>query len=397
MAKQPDPKTQERVYQKLDILIDKLIDKEPFFGHIINQLRLHMDECRDEVKTIGTNGRGLYIDSEWFDKTVSQHGDDAMLGVLAHEACHIAFGHPWRGRGKNQDRWSKAIDAVVNDILVSRNWKLPPDGFFYPGARDMTSEDVYRQLMQNGGSGQDNQGRQKGSQSAWGDNLDGDSGNDKQPGEGHDDGEMEGREGVAKAAQKAREAGNMPGYMEKMILQGFLPQKDWRDELKRFLGGGEIKEPSWARPNRRFIHQGQYLPGSAKFGPGEIVLAIDVSGSIDNSLLSKFLAEVNKVNEDLQPDKIHVMTCDTRVPWTETFGPYDSVAVPRKAVTGGGTAFSPVFKKVMEMGVEPKALVYFTDLYCSDFGEQPDYPVLWVVWPGGADRKPWGELVKMDD
>jgi len=62
----------------------------------------------------------------------------------------------------------------------------------------------------------------------------------------------------------------------------------------------------------------------------------------------------------------------------------------------------PPFKWVEENGIEPKCLVYLTDLCCNSFPQAPDYPVLWVtesgrtgaVWGNGEDRKLGMSLVR---
>jgi len=52
-----------------------------------------------------------------------------------------------------------------------------------------------------------------------------------------------------------------------------------------------------------------------------------------------------------------------------------------------------VFRYAEEHDIDPVACVFLTDLYCHDFGNAPDYPVLWVS--NGADRAPFGEVVMM--
>lgn len=393
--------------------IDYMIPRDPFFGHITDQLRLCPD-ARDATKTIDTNGRLLTYNTEWVVREREAIGAEKFATILAHLAAHVAFGHPYRQGDKKPEVYDKACDAVINGNLRRKGYSMPDDSFFYQGAEDMTVEECYRKLMEQTTSqpeGQDGKGDRKRSPQASGKTFSPDEGTDaeekakaeakgrgEQPGEaGEEDVEDKIREGVARAAQKARKAGNMPGQWEKMIDESWLSKKSWKEELRQFLGGGEQKEPSWSKPNRRYVHQGEYLPGPSKFGPGRIVLAVDVSGSVQGALVEKFCAEVRKINVDLQPEAIDVMTCCTRVGWQEEFGPYDDVVIPAKAITGGGTAFSPVFKRVKEMGISPKALVYFTDLECHDFGEEPDCPVLWVVWPGGCDRAPWGRIIHMDD
>ena len=61
---------------------------------------------------------------------------------------------------------------------------------------------------------------------------------------------------------------------------------------------------------------------------------------------------------------------------------------------GGGTAFSPVFQFMRDKDINPVACVFLTDLCCGDFGDAPDYPVLWVSTHN--DQAPFGEVVMME-
>ena len=63
---------------------------------------------------------------------------------------------------------------------------------------------------------------------------------------------------------------------------------------------------------------------------------------------------------------------------------------------GGGTNFQPPFKWIADQGIEPKAVVYLTDLICSSYPEPPTYPVLWLVY-GGMTQVPFGEVVRTDE
>ena len=60
---------------------------------------------------------------------------------------------------------------------------------------------------------------------------------------------------------------------------------------------------------------------------------------------------------------------------------------------GGGTAFSPLWQHIAEQQIDPVCAVVLTDLVCHDFGDAPDYPVLWVSTY--RDEAPFGEVVMM--
>lgn len=132
----------------------------------------------------------------------------------------------------------------------------------------------------------------------------------------------------------------------------------------------------------------QTLPSSG----GEMLLLVDCSGPFNSEQLSQYRAEANSVKQDVRPSTMHVIYFDHGVCGYEAFGPDDELVLRHQY--GGGTAFSPAFKYALDNGIKPECCIVLTDLYCDDFGDAPDYPVLWVT-TGDTDA-PWGEVVKME-
>jgi predicted metal-dependent peptidase len=133
------------------------------------------------------------------------------------------------------------------------------------------------------------------------------------------------------------------------------------------------------------------MPSVSGEALGEIVVAVDCSGSIGRRELNEFSAEIKALHEDGRPAALHVVYFDSKVCHYDRFDADDTVTISAKG--GGGTAFSPVFRYLSANNIEPVATVFLTDLECSDFGPRPDHPVLWVS--NGATRAPWGEVVKL--
>ena len=93
------------------------------------------------------------------------------------------------------------------------------------------------------------------------------------------------------------EKGDLEREVEEAIRQGVLvagklgsggardleellkPQIDWRDVLREFISttcaGKDFS--TWARPNRRFVSTGVYMPSGISEKVGELVIAIDTS------------------------------------------------------------------------------------------------------------------------
>jgi predicted metal-dependent peptidase len=178
--------------------------------------------------------------------------------------------------------------------------------------------------------------------------------------------------------------------MQRLVDEVLQPKVNWADVMWRFMQKARNDSRTFARPNRRFISQGIYLPSVSGETMGEMLWAVDCSGSITPQQISQAAAEVTKVFEHFRPTKLHVVYFDSEVAHAEVYEPGDVLDI--KPHGGGGTAFSPVFRYAEEHGIEPVACIFLTDLYCSDFGPEPDYPVLWVS--DGAEKAPFGEVIK---
>tara|TARA_R110002020_G_scaffold22061_4_gene74647 strand:- start:103 stop:1467 length:1365 start_codon:yes stop_codon:yes gene_type:complete len=169
---------------------------------------------------------------------------------------------------------------------------------------------------------------------------------------------------------------------------------DWRVLLRRnVVGAIEKCDTTWSRPNRRHIHSGLYLPGDSREGCGEIVVAIDTSGST-MGYHSLFLHEIKLILDEAQPELVHVVYCDDDVTHTEELVP--PVEFTYQARGGGGTSFRAPFQWVEDRFIEPECLIYLTDGYGEPPAEEPEYPVIWATC-GTGRRFKWGEVIGIDD
>jgi predicted metal-dependent peptidase len=198
---------------------------------------------------------------------------------------------------------------------------------------------------------------------------------------------------VAQAAQAAKMMGKLSDGMARLVDEVLNPKVDWREVLQQFVEKCKDDSRTWARPNRRFIQQGLYLPSKDGEAMGELVVAVDCSGSVGVDELNQFAAEVKTIHEDQKPSKITIIYFDSSVSHVDEFTRDDEVSMEPHG--GGGTAFSPIFEKVEELAIEPVACVVLTDLYCNDYGDTPPYPVLWVSNGRDGEDTPFGETVMM--
>jgi len=121
---------------------------------------------------------------------------------------------------------------------------------------------------------------------------------------------------------------------------------------------------------------------------------VDVSGSIGQEALDSFAGELSCVLEEFDTE-LRVMTCDVNVTTSQSMTRQD---LPLRLNTrgGGGTDFRPPFELIEKEGDIPASLIYFTDMQCTRYPEEPGYPVLWVTAQEPQSPPPFGEVVVME-
>jgi predicted metal-dependent peptidase len=185
----------------------------------------------------------------------------------------------------------------------------------------------------------------------------------------------------------AKACSRMPGGIERQLKGVRESRCDWRTILRDFISATDPSDYRWTPPNRRFVSSGLYLPSVIRSGVGEIVIAVDTSGSIGHQELEQFAGEITAISDEAKPERIHVVYCDAAVQSTEEFGPSEPIKLSPKG--GGGTDFRPPFQWIEQEGIQPKCFIYLTDLCCNSFPEPPEYPVLWVT--DSRTTAPFGE------
>ena len=358
-----------------------LILEHPFIGSVALNMPMSID---NSVPTAATNGKRVLFNEEFCNGL----SDEELKFLVAHECMHPMLEHNFRRGERDAYKWNQAADYVINKLLTDEGiGKMPEQGLLddtiYKNGGG-TSDGIFNLLPDTPEDGQGNGGS--------GQPLDSCEDGQGSPAEVSQQ-QAEWKVKVAQAAQSAKMMGKMSAGLERLVDEILKPKVDWRDVLQRFVVKCRSDQRSWARPNRRFLSQGLYLPSVSGESLGEIAFAVDCSGSIGQDEINQFASEITTVWQDQRPTKVHVIYFDSEVSHYDEFGQDDEPVV--KPHGGGGTAFSPVFKYMMGHGIEPVACIFLTDLCCDDFGDAPDYPVLWVSTHD--DKAPFGEVVMMED
>jgi predicted metal-dependent peptidase len=351
-----------------------LILEHPFIGTVALNMPFVLDR---RVPTAATNGKRVVFNPEF----ISELTDEELKFLVAHECMHPMLEHNYRRNERDARKWNQAADYVINKLLVDESiGKMPKVGLLSDDiykAGNGTSDGIYNILPDNPDSN---------------DPLDDCEDAEGTPAEVAQEA-AEWKVKVAQAAQAAKMMGKLSAGMARLVDEVLNPKVDWRSVMHRFFVRAKTDNRTFARPNRRFAGFGMYLPSVSGKQMGDLVFAVDCSGSIDDKTVAQFAAEVRTVQEDLAPRCIHVIYFDSEVSHYESYKKGDDLDI--KPHGGGGTDFAPVFDYMTAHGIDPVAVVFLTDLCCDSYGNEPECPVLWVSTEENYEAPPFGEVVKM--
>lgn len=394
--------------QKIAKAKSLLILSNPFFGNALLRRRILIDEDGSIIPTAAVDQRTgqIYLNRKFCENLKVSN----IQFILAHECLHYMLLHGTRRGWRNALAWNIACDKVINDMLIASNVGEPLDRShmaWQEGARDKSAEELYVEpevirISMGGGNGK---GGEDGKDGKDGDN------NGDSPWQAGDIGldiintgppltadernaiETRVRMELAQCAAAARMRGNLPGSLSRLVEETLMPKTPWHQELQDFMQSMLMGDPSWSRPNKRFVPHNVFLPAACpEPHMGRIVLGIDTSGSISDREMAEAEGHLNRIMEACHPERVDVIYCDTQVGSVDTYDINDLPAKFKNPSGGGGTNLCRMFDWVEENGETPDVMIVITDGYTPYPDSEPGYPVIWVMTT--EVNPPWGRIIR---
>ena len=354
----------------------------------------------------------------------SIQSESKCRGLILHENLHVALKQIPFGKSmfkENAKMANLAADFVVNDIIENikgtvagsqeRIVELPEGAVYDAMFHNWSMREVYNYLKQHakpkpqGGSGKQKQQGGQGNEPPEGGTGDKDEQEwdtvevngktyDISQQDEHDfEKLLEGltheqvkeiNDSIDKALREGGMlAGRMGAKLPRSITDLLEPKIDWREALRDFVTS-TVKgkdEFTWRRMNKRHMANDIYLPSVENETIGEVIVAIDTSGSIGSKELTEFASELASICEVCEPEKVRVLWWDTQVHGEQVFeGDYQNIAGLLKPLGGGGTHVGCVSEYVHKEKLQAECVIVFTDGYVeSNIKWNISSPTLWMI------------------
>jgi predicted metal-dependent peptidase len=349
----------------LDRHLISFLQDDPFFAEFSRHVR-KVPSTDLPTAAIAYDKRYDELTLFWNPKFFSSLSAREVRGVLRHEYYHPILGH-LTGRHVKDTAWNVATDLAINSIVVQncKNTHLDGDrdlpesclipGVFpkNPAGRDFTPEEKsgmklaslieklppmkssewYLEKLKQELDPEDMGGGSGGSfddHSMW----------DDVPDEMKEYVKDKVKNLVEKAVKYADSRpggwGSVPTELAEAIRKSVSNAIDWKLVLRQFVGSlvrGE-RSSSIKRINKRYpyIH-----PGVKKGHVARLLVAIDMSGSVSNEMLTEFFGVLGSLTKKVTID---VIPFDCDLVEKDLFTWQKGSTVAAKRVRGGGTDFN---------------------------------------------------------
>jgi len=389
-----EPKVDNQARERLVTARIGLLLRHSFFGNLATRLQLiNADEW---CSTAATDGLKFYYNSRF----IMMLKPKEVEFLVGHEVLHVVYDHMGRRGDRDPQLWNIADDYAVNADLkrhkVGEFIKTVPclyeakyDGKsaeeiyddLYDKAEKINIEDLIDQMIDQ--------------------HMDGNGENEGQPQMSDEERErvrQEVKQAIINAAQGA-EAGSIPKGVERLIKQHTNPLMPWRELIQTNLTSSIRTDFSFMRPSRRGWHMDAILPAMTPGEEIDVVVGIDMSGSISTKQGQDFLGEIGGMMDTFDGYRVHVFCFDTEIynPKDFTSENLDSID-EYEPVGGGGTDFDAIFKYLKENAIEPKRLIVFTDGFPFGSWGDPDYcDTTWIIHGDKDPNPPFGTFALYDN
>lgn len=359
----------------------QLTVSHPYFGMLASRLKY---EPKEEMRGYASNGVRFLYNPEF----IARRTKEELMFVLTNCIMHHVLSHQQRRLQRKGSLWQLATDFAINNLLAENGLEIPHGANFDPEYKGMYAEEIYTLLKENyGDAGSDAfDENPAGSTPPPPKMTQGESADEEDQEsfanlemidddlDAHEESNWQYAESIAREVANRKSA--MPSGFERLAKKVKTSNVDWRFELYNAVNRHMRNNYAFMPPNKKHIWRGVALP-SLTSDTLSLCVAVDTSGSIDETLLGAFLSEFKNIMTNFPSIRIELIIADARVHGHYTFQGGEKMDFPIKG--GGGTDYRPVFDYIEAELPMTTMLLYFTDGDGWYPKIPPSYEVLWAL------------------
>jgi len=345
--------------------------EQPFFAY----LSLYLKFCEDkDTQTFSIDADGNLRYNSDFALMISEK---ELIAVLCHEILHLALEHLDRRGNFDRDLWNRATDLVVNTLLKQNNFELPRgcivaeyyDKYSFKSMNGKiieiqevskkTAEEIYKIFEKHLPKGKEDY--KNGSYTRFDEHKESEEYRSEEQVERNI---KKWKDRVQESYIAGKYKGNVPKGLDRYIDNLYKNKVDWRYLLEKYVQNIIPTDYTYAKPHKKSNSVGYYMPDYIK-EKIDILVAVDLSGSIGKEQIKEFLSEIVAIARGYQ-DKIDMtlLTHDIDVQ-----NDYRIVNVNERKIVelkmngGGGTSHRKVLEHIKEKYPRTTLAIFFTDGY----------------------------------
>lgn len=341
-----------------------------FFCDVAFSFKYVWDET---IPTAAVDGVHIFLNPDFF----MAQSHEERIGLILHETLHPVYMHLDRLGSRDPQKWNIAGDHVINLMLLERGFKIPACGFADPQYKGMNTDQVYKLLPE---TPPDNQME---------DLL--------PPALPPEELQSKMEDILVRASIRSKQENDKPGVIPgdiELFLDALLkPKLPWQSILQRFFNTFAKTDYSFRKPNRRHFPD-HYLPSMSGTTLCDLVVGVDISGSVQNHEFSYFVSEIAQILRMCKPEKITLIQFDTSIKHVDEIRSIPDL-MNIKFTGRGGTAIAPLIEWANTN--KPQALLVFTD---GEFKfrsiDSCKSPVIWMIHGKYPFKPPFGKTVNYE-
>ncbi|MEA2111592.1 MAG: VWA-like domain-containing protein [Campylobacterota bacterium] len=372
----------------------KLLVEYPYFGNLASRLELRESQ---NIQAFISDGVIFQYNSDY----INELSDDELGFALSNGALHAALSHENRRNERLSWLWQLASDHAINSMLIENGMSEPKYINYQPRFDGMYAEEIYAVLKdeiqneeyddESNDTGFNEENKRQQQQMHEPNQNDAKEKNRPEMEVDNVTKEEQWQQHLDKATQQALEGDELPLGIERFVDISYMGKIDWRHELHSAIEKHFRSDYTQVPPSKKLLYSGIYLP-SLNSEMLRLAIAIDSSGSVDEELLSQFIAEVESLMMLYPQHEVELFVCDSKIRSHETYCSGEMLNVTIKG--GGATDFRPVFEQIEKGMLVCNLLLYFSDTQGTFPLEAPNYETIWVT-PAICDV-PFGRAIPLN-